>query len=82
MSLSITVKELISELKKLPEDAEVFTSIDEEGNGYCTLGEDSIEFGELDNAIILYPVRGHLDYDEIMPKEWERENDADERSVD
>lgn len=81
MSDTITVKELIEELKKFPEDAVVYTARDEEGNGYNTVSEDSIEYGELDKAIVLYPVREHLDYDDVFPKAWEKEND-DDRSVD
>lgn len=78
---SITVKELIKQLQDYPEDAEVFMSSDTEGNGYSTIGGESFDYGALDKAVIIYPERERLDYDEVCPKEWEKENDED-RSVD
>ena len=80
MSNSITVKELIKQLEDFPEGAEVFMSSDTEGNSYSTIGSESFDYGALDKAVIIYPERERLDYDEVSPKEWERENE-DDRSV-
>lgn len=79
---SITVQELIDKLKQYPENAKVYMSSDSEGNGYGTIGENSIEFGELDQSLVLYPVRERLDYDDIFPKQYEKEYLEDERSID
>lgn len=79
---SITVKELIEELKKYPETAQVYMAKDEEGNGFSTFSEESIEFGVFDEVVALFPIREHLDFDDVFPKEYEREYNSDERSVD
>lgn len=74
---SLSVAELIAVLNKYPQDAQVFISRDEEGNGYGTLADTAIEHGTLDNVIVLYPVIEGLDYDVVFPKEWEQESEED-----
>lgn len=79
---SLTVKELITHLQTLDEEAQVYVSRDEEGNGYGTISVNSIEVGELDKAIAIYPVREHIEYDEVFPAAWEAMCEEDERNVD
>lgn len=72
---TITVKELVGVLKTLPQNAKVYMSIDEEGNGYGTLhlpntdGLSSFSHEQKDNVVLLYPWDERLDYETICPLE-------------
>jgi hypothetical protein len=79
---TLTVDELTALLKKYPSGTKVYVSRDSEGNGYGTVSTDSIEYGKADGAVILFPVREHLEFDEVFPNQWEAESEQDERSVD
>jgi hypothetical protein len=69
---TMTVDELIATLMKFPQDTRVFISRDEEGNGFGTIGESS-EYSKLDKTLVFYPVQEHLEYEDIAPKEWQKE---------
>lgn len=72
MVKSITVRELIAELKKQPQDWPVFASVDPEGNAYGSFRRDDMIGGSNeDKVLVLYPIDTHMD-DEVMPKEMER----------
>ena len=51
----VTVKELIERLQELPEDLPVFTSTDDEGNGYRRVYLDwvGVEGYELEDGVIV-----------------------------
>lgn len=69
---SITVAELIAELKKQPQSWRVFASVDPEGNAYGSFRKDDLIGGSNeDKVIVLYPIDTHMD-DEIMPVEMEK----------
>lgn len=74
---TLTVDELISVLMKYPQDTKIYMSRDEEGNGYGTLAADGIGSSRLDKAIILYPISEGLEYDDIFPKQWEKDSEED-----
>ena len=50
----MTVKELIEELKKLPQDYEVLQSRDDEGNGFFKV-EQAAELDDAQKYIVLWP---------------------------
>lgn len=67
MAKSITVAELITVLKALPQTYQVFTSSDPEGNNFGRLDKSiMIGGGEEDDVIILYPIEMH-EYEEVFP---------------
>lgn len=55
----MNVKDLIIELQKLDQTKEVYLSRDEEGNGYGTISESSIN--QTTKAVILYPWEEYVD---------------------
>lgn len=61
-----TVGDMITELKKLPLDARVVVSIDEEGNGYgdpiTSKPEKGVDGGQV---VVLYPIN-QLDEDTVF----------------
>lgn len=77
--MSTTVKELKAILENYPDDYTVYMSSDQEGNSYGGISEDSIEDSELDTVIVFYPSPERLEYDEVFPKEWEKESEEDGR---
>jgi len=72
---TLTIDELTAIFTKYPSDTKIFISSDEEGNGYGTIAADSIEHASADGALILYPAQERLEYDEILPKQWEQESE-------
>lgn len=72
MIKSITVREMIAELKKQPQDWPVFASVDPEGNAYGSFSKDDMIGGSNpDKILILYPIDTHMD-DEVMPLEMKQ----------
>ena len=68
---SLTVAQLIKELKKQPQDFRVFISSDPEGNSFGNLQADYMVGGSNeDKVVILYPDGTHL-HDEVMPLEMD-----------
>lgn len=61
------VKDLIIELQKLDQTKEVYLSRDEEGNGYGTISEDSIN--QTSKAVIFYPWEEYVDESLIFGEE-------------
>ncbi|MCK9544954.1 MAG: hypothetical protein M0R03_23305 [Novosphingobium sp.] len=65
-SKTITVKELIAELKKVDENKNIYMSRDTEGNEYSTLNKMNIFQDTEDNeSIILWPFEEYLQYEDI-----------------
>lgn len=50
----MTVKELIAELKKFPEDYEVLQSRDEEGNGFFKV-EQAADLDDMQKFVVFWP---------------------------
>lgn len=63
------VKELIEELKKLPQDINIYLSHDEEGNSFGTIEAQSLEENASYNGehhfIIVFPYEEYLDYEDL-----------------
>lgn len=56
------VKELILKLGKLNQDAEVYVSRDEEGNGYGTISPKSIHsYGKCGRSVVIFPWEEHVE---------------------
>jgi len=50
------VKDVIKQLKKFNQEAELFVSRDEEGNGYATVDKQSFAvYGEQGQSVVIYP---------------------------
>lgn len=67
---SITVLDLIDELKKFPDDYRVFTSVDTEGNSYGSLDLTFVEKHDDDGVVIIYPMGTH-EPEDVLPNELE-----------
>ena len=65
MKISELTTVLANVRKALGVNAEVFLSIDPEGNGFGTIGDTSIGYTENNRGVIIYPHEEHLDYDDI-----------------
>ena len=61
------VRDLIIKLQNEDQEKEVFISRDEEGNGYGSISETSIE--STSKAIIIYPAIEYIDEDLIFSEE-------------
>lgn len=70
-----TIDELIARLTAMPSDTKVFLSRDEEGNGYGTITQDSFSFHQEDKSLIIYPIQEGLEFDDVAPLAYERENE-------
>jgi hypothetical protein len=72
---TVTVDELVAMLTKYSPDTKIYISRDSEGNGFGTLSANGLGVEECpqDNAIALFPMQEHLEYDEIFPKTYEEE---------
>lgn len=73
--ISTTVKDLAKFLRGFPAETQVFISQDSEGNGFGTTSDQAYEYSPDDKAVILFPVRERLDFDEVMPKAWEKQSE-------
>ena len=63
------VKELTKILKTLPQDANVYISRDEEGNGFGSIEEgkeySSLSFDKEKNILVIFPWEERMEYDEL-----------------
>lgn len=67
---TLTVKQLINQLGRLPKDYQVYLSIDSEGNGFSTLDVDGDNFtvSNPDKAVLIYHYEEGLSEEDLIPK--------------
>ena len=59
------VKELINFLSKLPQDLEVLTAIDEEGNGFNHISDDGVSIIKFDEYLDSVHPDDYNEYDNL-----------------